>query len=79
MSKNRTCFCDALDRARRFGRHQGGSMAIFTALTDNPQVFSVGADVDYSASNIVRVSSTAQAIAETLSGSAASGAQARCA
>jgi hypothetical protein len=36
-------FCDALDRARRFGRHEGGSMAIFAALTDIPQVFSVGA------------------------------------
>jgi hypothetical protein len=47
-------FCDALDRARRFGRHEGGSMAIFTALTDIPLVFSVGAGVDYSASNMAR-------------------------
>jgi len=47
-------FCDALDRARRFGRHEDGSMTIFTALTDIPPAFSVGADVDYSASNMAR-------------------------
>jgi hypothetical protein len=47
-------FCGALDRARRSGRHEGGSMAIFTALTDIPLVFSVGAGVDYSASNMAR-------------------------
>jgi hypothetical protein len=47
-------FCGVLDRARRFGRHECGSMAIFTALTDIPLVFSVGADVDYSASNLAR-------------------------
>jgi Flp pilus assembly protein TadG len=47
-------FCDALDHARRFGRHEGGSMTIFTALTDIPLVFSVGAGIDYSASNMAR-------------------------
>jgi len=43
-----------MDRLRRFGAHEGGSMAAFTALSAIPLVFSVGAGVDYSSANMAK-------------------------
>jgi Flp pilus assembly protein TadG len=45
---------DTIGRLRRFGRHEGGSMATFAALTAIPLIFSVGAGVDYSSANMAK-------------------------
>jgi len=54
MSKIIRPLRNALGRLRRFGRHQGGSVASFTALAAIPLIFSVGAGVDYSAANTAK-------------------------
>jgi len=43
-----------IDRLRRFGANEGGSIATFSALTAIPLVFSIGAGVDYSSANMAK-------------------------
>ncbi len=54
MSKIIRPLRNALGRLRRFGRHQGGSVASIAALAAIPLIFSVGAGVDYSAANTAK-------------------------
>ncbi len=63
MSKIIRPLRNALGRLRRFGRHQGGSVASIAALAAIPLIFSVGAGVDYSAANTAKAN--LDAVADT--------------
>jgi len=56
----------AFERLRGFGRHQGGSTAMLTALAAIPLVFSVGAGVDYSGASAAKTKLGAVADAAAL-------------
>jgi Flp pilus assembly protein TadG len=57
----------AIHQARRFRRHEGGTMAMFAGLASVPIIFSVGAGVDYSSANMVKSKLDAVADAAALS------------
>ena len=58
---------NALNLARRFGRDEGGTMAMFVGLAAIPIIFSVGAGVDYSTANMTKSKLDAVADAAALS------------
>src|SRR6202030_1661078 len=60
-------FRNALDQMRRFCRNEGGTMALFVALSSIPIIFSVGAGVDYSTANMAKSKLDAVADAAALS------------
>ena len=45
---------NALDQMGRFRRNEGGTMALFVALSAIPIIFSVGAGIDYSTANMAK-------------------------
>src|SRR5580700_11829690 len=47
-------FRNALDQMSRFRRNEGGTMALFVALSSIPIIFSVGAGIDYSTANMAK-------------------------
>ena len=47
-------FRNALDQMGRFRRNEGGTMALFVALSSIPIIFSVGAGIDYSTANMAK-------------------------
>ncbi len=57
---------NALGRLRRFGRHEGGTIATFAALAAIPLIFSVGAGVDYSSASTAKAKLDAVADAAAL-------------
>src|ERR1700720_1784875 len=60
-------FRNALDQMRRFRRNEGGTMALFVALSSVPIIFSVGAGIDYSTANMAKSKLDAVADAAALS------------
>jgi Flp pilus assembly protein TadG len=47
-------FRNALGQMGRFRRNEGGTMALFVALSSIPIIFSVGAGIDYSTANMAK-------------------------
>src|SRR5580693_7913905 len=47
-------FRNALEQTGRFRRNEGGTMALFVALSAIPIIFSVGAGIDYSTANMAK-------------------------
>ena len=47
-------FRNALEQMGRFRRNEGGTMALFVALSSIPIIFSVGAGIDYSTANMAK-------------------------
>src|SRR3984957_12531372 len=60
-------FRNALDQMGRFRRNEGGTMALFVALSSIPIIFSVGAGIDYSTANMAKSKLDAVADAAALS------------
>ena len=60
-------FRNALDQMGRFRRNEGGTMALFVALSAIPIIFSVGAGIDYSTANMAKSKLDAVADAAALS------------
>src|SRR3984957_13060817 len=60
-------FRNALDQMGRFRRNEGGTMALFVALSSIPIIFSVGAGIDYSTANMAKSKLDAGADAAALS------------
>jgi Flp pilus assembly protein TadG len=58
---------NALDQMGRFRRNEGGTMALFVALSSIPIIFSVGAGIDYSTANMAKSKLDAVADAAALS------------
>lgn len=56
----------AVNQLRRFGRHDGGAMALFMGLAAVPIIFSVGAGIDYSTANMAKAKLDAIADAAAL-------------
>src|ERR1700719_3926592 len=54
MAKLSRLFRNALDQMGRFHRNEGGTMALFVALSAIPIIFSVGAGIDYSTANMAK-------------------------
>jgi Flp pilus assembly protein TadG len=67
MNSTNRHFRDPLDQVGRFRRHEGGTMAMFMALASIPIIFSVGAGIDYSTSNMAKSKLDAVADAAALS------------
>src|ERR1700692_1399692 len=60
-------FRNALAQMGRFRRNEGGTMALFVALSAIPVIFSVGAGIDYSTANMAKSKLDAVADAAALS------------
>src|ERR1700728_2776092 len=60
-------FRNALEQTGRFRRNEGGTMALFVALSAIPIIFSVGAGIDYSTANMAKSKLDAVADAAALS------------
>src|ERR1700731_633496 len=60
-------FRNALGQMGRFRRNEGGTMALFVALSAIPVIFSVGAGIDYSTANMAKSKLDAVADAAALS------------
>jgi Flp pilus assembly protein TadG len=67
MANSARLLRNAIDQLRRFGRHDGGTMAMFAGLAAIPIIFSVGAGVDYSTANMAKTKLQAVADAAALS------------
>src|SRR5271170_3766751 len=67
MTKTNCLIHNVVDLVRRFGRHEGGSMAMMVGLTAIPLIFSVGAGVDYGSANMTKAKLDAIADAAALS------------
>ena len=67
MANFNRLFRNALDQMGRFRRNEGGTMALFVALSSIPIIFSVGAGIDYSTANMAKSKLDAVADAAALS------------
>jgi len=67
MAKFSRLFRNALEQMGCFRRNEGGTMALFVALSAIPIIFSVGAGIDYSTANMAKSKLDAVADAAALS------------